>query len=352
MFEFYLFPISYAFLAFPFAAALFTLPFLIVQYRRHGYINKYRGFLQYLFLLYLMNALFLIILPLPATIHNEPPNVASYAQWVPFRFIEDIIRETGVKPEAPSTYWLILKERAFLQVLFNILLFVPFGLFLRYYFRVRWVACLFASFGLSLIFEITQVTGIYGIFDYPYRLFDVDDLMTNTLGGIIGFVAAEWLAVRLPRVDKLDDNLDLTTKRIGYTRRALAFFLDWAVLLPVLVVLGVVDFPYPLASLMIGYFIVIPYVTNGRTFGKWVVRIRLKGRGERIQMQELIVRYGLLYLIAAGISLPWPSLLHLLYAMAAFLYYTVFAFNLLQCFFNRSRTPFYEARSGTGHIIT
>ncbi|GIP56679.1 hypothetical protein J15TS10_04930 [Paenibacillus woosongensis] len=56
MLQSYLFPIKYAFLAFPFAAFLFTLPFLIVQYRKHGYINKFRGVIKYLFLLYLMNA--------------------------------------------------------------------------------------------------------------------------------------------------------------------------------------------------------------------------------------------------------------------------------------------------------
>ena len=45
-----------------------------------------------------------------------------------------------------------------------------------------------ASFCLSLFFELTQLSGLYFIYPRPYRLFDVNDLVTNTLGGIIGFV--------------------------------------------------------------------------------------------------------------------------------------------------------------------
>lgn len=122
----------------------------------------------------------------------------------------DIVRETGVKPGRPSTYPHLFGDRAVLQVAFNVLLTIPFGLFLRYYFRTHWIRCLLLSFGLSLSFETTQVTGIFGIFDYPYRLFDVDDLITNTAGGMLGYVAAEWFASRLPRIDRLDAEVDLT----------------------------------------------------------------------------------------------------------------------------------------------
>ncbi|MFK7691478.1 VanZ family protein [Paenibacillus sp. HJGM_3] len=232
VFDFYLIPITRAFLSFPVAALLFTIPFLIVQYRRHGYVNKLRGLLLYLFLLYLLNAVYLIILPFPASRHNAPPDVTSYIQWIPLTFIQDILRETRVVLDQPTTYPRLLTERAFLQVLFNVCITIPFGMFMRYYFRTRWLVCLTASFALSLFFEITQVTGIYGYFDYPYRLFDVDDLITNTFGGMLGFITAEWLTVRLPRIDQLDANLDLAQKRVSYTRRALALLLDGMLFLP------------------------------------------------------------------------------------------------------------------------
>lgn len=355
MMQSYLFPISYAFMAFPFAAGLFSLPFLIVQYRRHGYIHKIRAVMLYLLLLYLMNALFLVILPLPATIHNAPPAFSSALQWIPFHFVHDIIQETSVNAGDPAGYGHLLKEQAFLQVLFNVILTVPFGFFLHYYFRMGRQGSLAASFGLSLFFEATQITGIYGIFDYPYRLFDVDDLMANTLGGMIGFAAAGLLLPLLPRIDKLDDNVDLARTRVSYIRRALALLLDGCILLPVLALLLAIQFPYPYFLLTVAYYGMVAYATNGRTFGKWVVRIRLKGREEHIRVRELLVRYSLLFgtaLVLEGLAgLHLSSLFLVLGLGAAGILGMILAVHLLRCMLNRSRKPFYEAKSGTGHVI-
>ena len=43
------------------------------------------------------------------------------------------------------------------------------------------------GFLVTLSFETTQLTGLWGLYEHPYRLFDVDDLMLNTLGAMIGF---------------------------------------------------------------------------------------------------------------------------------------------------------------------
>lgn len=193
MFHSYFFPISYAFMMFPIAALVFTLPFLIVQYRRHGYIHKLRALILYLLLLYLMNAYFLVLLPFPSSRHNAAPS-GSIVQFIPLQFIQDIVDGSSIIPDQISTYWSLLREPAFLQVIFNVALTVPFGMFLGYYFRTRWVVCILLSFAFSLSFEITQITGIYGFFDHPYRLFDVDDLITNTIGGIFGFRISIWIS--------------------------------------------------------------------------------------------------------------------------------------------------------------
>ncbi|MBO7742915.1 VanZ family protein [Paenibacillus sp. MWE-103] len=357
----YLFPISYAFLSFPVAALLFTLPFLLVQYRRHGYVHMYRALLLYLFLLYMLNAVFLILLPLPPSVHNAPPAASSYAQWIPFHFVLDVLKETGVDWERPPTYLRLLKERAVLQVVFNVLLTVPFGMFLRYYFRTGWLPCLLLTLGLSLFFETTQVTGIYGIYDYPYRLFDVDDAMTNTAGGLLGFVAAEWLSKRLPRIDKLDERVDLATKRVSYTRRGLAFLIDWIVLNPLVAALAVLRVPLPYAIAVAAYFVVLPYFANGQTLGKWFVRIRLRGKGSRVRLRELLVRYGLLYGVIGGVNAlmvglaargAGSSIAILPLLLAVFAVNAAFAIHLVMCLFNRKRVLFYERRSGTGHVIT
>lgn len=83
------------------------------------------------------------------------------------------------------------------QVLLNIAFFVPFGVLTRHLlgWRARW--CVLAALGVSLLIELTQLTGNW--FSYPcaYRIFDADDLIANTLGGALG-VALAPLARLLP----------------------------------------------------------------------------------------------------------------------------------------------------------
>ena len=64
------------------------------------------------------------------------------------------------------------------------LLLVPLGMYLRYYFRRTWWQTLAIGVLVTLSFETTQLTGLWGLYEHPYRLFDVDDLMMNTLGAM------------------------------------------------------------------------------------------------------------------------------------------------------------------------
>ena len=74
--------------------------------------------------------------------------------------------------------------RAFLANLFgNVLAFMPFGFFmpiLRLRLR-KWYCMLGMTFLLSLMIEITQLLTRVGSFD-------VDDLILNTSGGILGYL--------------------------------------------------------------------------------------------------------------------------------------------------------------------
>ena len=67
---------------------------------------------------------------------------------------------------------------------------MPFGVYLRYYFCYHWRKTLQLSFLLSLFFELTQFSGLYFVYPGSYRLFDVDDLIVNTVGSMIGFAFA------------------------------------------------------------------------------------------------------------------------------------------------------------------
>lgn len=72
----------------------------------------------------------------------------------------------------------------------NVVLFMPLGAFLPIYFEgfrspAKTAA---AGFGLSLVVELSQLL--------TFRLTDVDDLITNTLGTLLGFLLAKLFISR------------------------------------------------------------------------------------------------------------------------------------------------------------
>lgn len=93
----------------------------------------------------------------------------------------------------------LLRNQAFLQLVLNVLLFVPFGLFVRLVMHRGVVVATALGFAASLLIEVTQLTGVWGVYPCAYRLFDVDDLLTNTLGALLGAVVSYPYAVRRHR---------------------------------------------------------------------------------------------------------------------------------------------------------
>ena len=55
-----------------------------------------------------------------------------------------------------------------------------------------------------VFFELTQLSGLYFIYPRGYRLCDVDDLILNTLGGLIGYFVPGILIRFLASKDELD----------------------------------------------------------------------------------------------------------------------------------------------------
>lgn len=68
----------------------------------------------------------------------------------------------------------------FINLVGNIVLFVPHGMFIRLMVTKSFVKALLYSFALTLALESAQVIFFMGTFD-------VDDLILNTLGGLIGY---------------------------------------------------------------------------------------------------------------------------------------------------------------------
>lgn len=82
-------------------------------------------------------------------------------------------------------------KMVFLNLAGNVIAFMPFGFFwpLLWDFKANWLATTLNTFTLSLAAEVVQLV---------YRLgsFDVDDLLLNTIGGLLGYVLCYLLVKR------------------------------------------------------------------------------------------------------------------------------------------------------------
>ena len=108
------------------------------------------------------------------------------------------------------------------NVLGNVLLFVPFGLFVSYYIK---------NINFVKIFLITIITSfsIESIQTKIGRSFDVDDIILNVLGGIIGMIIYKILKkIRnsLPRIFRSETFLNIISLMI--TVLILILFINYA----------------------------------------------------------------------------------------------------------------------------
>lgn len=195
---------------FPFFAVLLTAPILLIQFIHYKNINLVRIGISYASLLYALCFTSLVFLPLPTL--SDAAKLSTYdIQFIPFHFIADIIKESPFRLNDIHTYLPSLFNRAVLQVIFNVLLVIPFGMILRYCCHMNTKKIVLLSFALSLFVEIAQLTGLFFVFNGSYRLCDVDDLMANTLGGFLGCQLVSRLEGFIPSIEKFD--MDLNTSK-------------------------------------------------------------------------------------------------------------------------------------------
>lgn len=311
----YIEPLKIAIYIFPLLALFISFPFFMIQYRKFGRFLFLRGFILYSFVFYLLCAYFLIILPLPS--------IESVAQLTTPRYelalgksLHEFLSETVFRPTQLQTYIPAMKQSVFLEPVFNILLFFPFGVYLRYYFGFSFKRVVLSSFLLSLFFELTQLSGLYFIYPRSYRLFDVNDLFHNTLGGVIGYGFAPLIMLPFPSKQQIDQRSVELGKEVTYIRRAFAVMIDWLLLGGVKQLLNVLArvFNWTAISLFIQtywydalivflYFMCITYMSKGQTLGKRFVKIKIVEKNyATIRLKTLIIRYGLLYWLYGGMS--------------------------------------------------
>jgi len=175
--------------AFPLIAALVAVPFFDRQVRARCF-NWVRTVFGGLFLFYVLCVLALVFFPLPDA--AQAARLSGHEiQLVPFQFVADFLRETPLVLSDARTYLPALFDRTVLQVVCNILMLLPFGMYLRYVCGLDLGKVALASLAFSAFIELGQLTGLFFMFRGSYRLCDVDDLMLNTLGGPLGGYLAD-----------------------------------------------------------------------------------------------------------------------------------------------------------------
>lgn len=222
----YIEPIKIALIIFPILAFVLSFIFFVYEYRKYGTFLFRRAIIIYSFIFYLLCAYFLVILPLPPR-DEVAQYITQYLELRPFYFVVRFLNDTVLNIRDPHTYLPALKQGVVLEPIFNVLMLMPFGMYLRYYFKCSFKKTVLFSFLLSCFFELTQLSGLYFIYPRPYRLADVNDLITNTFGGMIGYWGAPMLTFFLPSRDKIDEVAYEKGQRVSLVRRFVAFAIDW-----------------------------------------------------------------------------------------------------------------------------
>ena len=132
--------------------------------------NNDRSFLlKTIFYIYICMIIEVTLLPIDfsAGIHLPHSGILQYGNFEPF---VDLLKNRPLaKPE----------------IFLNILMMIPFGILYPIAFDKKFIKTIISVFMLSLVIEATQL--FMAAFMVGSRMFDITDLITNTLGGLLGF---------------------------------------------------------------------------------------------------------------------------------------------------------------------
>src|SRR5947209_5240498 len=133
----YVQPLVVALLGFPVISLLVLIPFAYRAYRRYGRLPMWRTCIFFSFLYYALVVFFLTNWPFPVV----TPDFCKFFRsdtnpQLDIFFIVKYLRDTV----RPLTFWSIVSSFGGFQILANVLLFLPLGVYLRYYFERSFAA--------------------------------------------------------------------------------------------------------------------------------------------------------------------------------------------------------------------
>ena len=128
--------------------------------------------------------IFLALSPFPDPAALDCSSGGEPALLTPFGFLEPYRRlwQAGRPPLA----W--LTNLGIVSPIMNVVFFAVVGAFLAGLTRSSLGALAFAC-TLTVFIEVSQLSALYGLYPCPYRQFDIDDLLLNVAGVMLGF----WL---------------------------------------------------------------------------------------------------------------------------------------------------------------
>ncbi|WP_276523834.1 VanZ family protein, partial [Lysinibacillus fusiformis] len=161
--------------------------------------------------------------------------------------------------------------------------------------RRYWKRAFLISFLLTSFYEVTQRTDIYGIFNCAYRIGDVDDLLLNSVGALLGFFLAPCIWALFPSHEEVEakaaemEKVDIV-KPISIL---LALVIDLCIAQMIWIMVGglsgysgTFEFLVTMVLYMI-LFGVIPSMMNGATLGMKIMRFTMvNNNGKSIVKQS------------------------------------------------------------------
>ncbi len=199
-------------------AVLLFVPFVAREYRWRGEVGAGRMLVVLGFVVHSWSLMTYTLLPLPAVTPGFCADPGEYAaQLEPLHFLANFRAGTGGFGD-------LVRDPMVGQVLLNVALFVPLGMFVRHLFRAGRLSTIGIGFAVSLLIESTQLTGVWFVYPCAYRLFDVDDLLANTAGATFGLL----LAPVLDLVGGRAATRQSTPRRVTAPRRLLGMACDVA----------------------------------------------------------------------------------------------------------------------------
>ncbi len=275
---------------------LLFIPIFVHQFRKYGTLKIRKNIIIASFTIYMITAWFMTILPLPSiqTVREMKQIIPNFR---PFMFVTTFLNESGFVLTKPGTWYSSILSSSCFTVVFNVFLTIPFGVYLRKYFNISLAGVAIMGFLLSLFYELTQYSGLYGIYPKAYRLADIDDLIVNTFGAVVGYWLTGYIKHFLPNSEK---DKRINKEEASFSIRLVSLILDSISIIVLYELSRVVVYwnaahrKWDLVIFLVSeaiVFIIIPLcLKNKQTIGMFILRLNLTDEmGECIKLSKALV---------------------------------------------------------------